>query len=49
MIYYNGIVGHYTSVFIFHRLLYKNGKNILKEEYQKEGTKYEGGGGMIPI
>ena len=45
MIYYNGIVGHYTIVLRFHRSLWKNGKNILKGEYQKEGEKYGGGGG----
>ena len=43
MIYYKGIVGHYTIVLKFHRSLGKNGKNVLKGEYQKEGIKYEGG------
>ena len=47
MIYYKGIVGHYTIVLKFHRSLGKNGKNVLKGEYQKEGIKYEGG--MIPL
>ena len=39
------IVGHYSIVLKFHRSLGKNGKNILKGKYQKEGIKYEGGGG----
>ena len=43
MIHYKGIVGHYTIALKFHRSLGKNGKNILKGEYQKEGIKYEGG------
>ena len=43
MIYYKGIVGPYTIVLKFYRSLGKNGKNILKGEYQKEGIKYEGG------
>ena len=43
MIYYEGIVGPYTIVLKFYRSLGKNGKNILKGEYQKEGIKYEGG------
>ena len=43
MIYYKGIVRHYTIVLKFHRSLGKNGKNILKEEYRKKGIKYKGG------
>ena len=43
MIYYKGIVGHYTIVLKFYRSHGKNGKNILKGEYQKEGIKYVGG------
>ena len=38
-----GIVGHYTIVLKFHRSLGKNGKDVLKGEYQREGIKYEGG------
>ena len=38
-------MGHYTIVLKFHRSLGKNGKNVLKGEYQKEGIKYERGGG----
>ena len=33
----------------FHRSLGKNGKNVLKGEYQKEGIKYEEGGEVIPL
>ena len=47
MIYYKGIVGHYTIVLKFHRSLGKNGKDVLKGEYQREGIKCEGG--MIPL
>ena len=43
MIYYKGIVGHYTIVLKFHRSLGKNGKDVLKGEYQREGIKYEVG------
>ena len=43
MIYYKGIVGHYTIVLKFHRSFGKNGKNVLKGENQKVGIKYEGG------
>ena len=45
MIYYNGIVVHYNIVLRYHRLLWKNSKNVLKGECRKEGAKYEGGGG----
>ena len=41
MIYYKGIVGHYTIVLKFHRSLGKNGKNILNGKYQQEGIKNE--------
>ena len=44
MIYYKGIVGHYTIVLKFDRSLGKNDKDVLKGEYQREGIKYEGGG-----
>ena len=49
MILYNGKVSHYTIVGVlrFHRWLGKNGENILKGGYQKEGIKYKGG--MIPL
>ena len=47
MIYYKGIVGHYTIVLKFHRPIEKNGKNVLKGEYQKEGIEYEGE--MVPL
>ena len=47
MIYYKGIVVYYTIVLKFHRSLGKNGKDVLKGEYQREGIKYEGG--MIPL
>ena len=40
-------MGHYTIVLKFHRSLGKNGKDVLKGEYQREGIKYEGG--MIPL
>ena len=43
MIYYKGIVVYYTIVLKFHRSLGKNGKDVLKGEYQKERIKYEGG------
>ena len=47
MIYYKGIVGNYTIVLKFHKSHGKNGKNVLKGEYQKERIKYEGA--MIPL
>ena len=47
MIYYKGIVGHYTIVVKFHRSLGKNGKDVLKGEYQREGIRYEAV--MIPL
>ena len=43
MIYYKGIVVYYTIVLKVHRSLGKNGKDVLKGEYQREGIKYEGG------
>ena len=43
------MVGHYDIVLKFYISLGKNGKNTLKGEYQKEGIKYEGGEGMIPL
>ena len=43
MIYYKGIVVYYTIVLKFHRSLGKNGKDVLKGKYQREGIKYEGG------
>ena len=38
-------MGHYITVLRFYRSLRKNDKNILKGEYQKDGIKYEDGGG----
>ena len=43
MIYYKGIVGHHTIVLKFYKSLGKNGKNVLKGEYQREGIQYERG------
>ena len=39
MVYYNGTV----TVLGFQKLSGRNGKNILRGEYQKEEVKYEGG------
>ena len=39
MVYYNGK----ATVLSFQKLSEKNGKNLVRAEYQKEGIRYEGG------